>query len=504
MRVIAGSAERGPIVAVSAMMAGLLVLAAGVVGPSGPPSGPVVMSITLIAIIAAGHRTLLQWRMLLAGLILVILLIPIKRYRITADLPFELEPYRIAVMLIAAGWIASLLIDPRVRLRPTGFEGPLVLVVLAAVGSVMTNGAHISELGVDDKVLKSLTFLASFILILYLIVSVVKTRKMIDTLLRVLVGGGALVAFLAIIEARLGVNLFDRLTIIPLLDQVPVSEFDERGGRVRAYGPAQHPIALSAGLVLLIAPAIYLAWSGKNNRWWAAVLMLVLGALSTMSRTAVVMLLVVGVVFFWLRRDETKRLWPFLLPALLVVHFALPGTIGGLKASFFPEGGLIANQSQSVGSDLGPALVEWSQNPVFGQGYGSRVVDGENPNAQILDNQWLGSLLETGIAGVLAFAWLFLRAVRRLGRAAKQDRTPAGSLYVALAASIAAFGVGMLTFDAFAFIQVTFFLFMLLAFAASALAIERRAAERRRPTPPSRASVHAPGLGWSAQWTARD
>jgi O-antigen ligase len=207
------------------------------------------------------------------------------------------------------------------------------------------------------------------------------------------------------------------------------------------------------------------------------------------------MLIVIAVVFLWLRPRETKRLWPLVLPALVLVHFALPGTIGGLKASFFPEGGLVANQSQSVGSrgqgrvaDLGPAIREWSQNPLLGQGYGSRVVDGENPNAQILDNQWLGSLLETGLLGVFAIAWLFWRAVRRLGRAAKRNPTPEGSLFVAIAASIAAFAVGMLTFDAFAFIQVTFFLFILLACAAAALVIEERVgwghdAGSRRPRP---------------------
>ena len=38
----------------------------------------------------------------------------------------------------------------------------------------------------------------------------------------------------------------------------------------------------------------------------------------------------------------------------------------------------------------------------------------------------------------------------------------------ALAASLTAFAVGMLTFDAFAFIQVTFVAFILLGFAAVA------------------------------------
>jgi polysaccharide biosynthesis protein PslJ len=480
MRVIVGSAERGPIVAVAAMLASLTVLCVSI-GVQRPPVGPVAMAVTLVAVLAVGYRSLLQWRWLVAALILVILLIPIKRYRIQADLPFELEPYRIAVALIAAAWFSSLLIDPRVRLRTTGFEGPLAIILLAAVGSVITNSSRITALAVDDKVLKGLTFLASFMLVVYLIASVVRTRRNVDLMLKVLVGGGAAVALLAVIEARTGFNLFDRLGGLPFLDLSSTVELNERGGRLRAYGPAQHPIALSAALVVLIPPGIYLAWSGRDRRWWIAVFLLALGALTTMSRTGVVMLIVVAVVFLWLRPRETKRLWPLLVPALVVVHFALPGTIGGLKASFFPEGGIVANQSQSVGSrgqgrvaDLGPAIDEWSQSPLLGQGYSSRVVDGDNPNAQILDNQWLGSLLETGLIGVLGLVWLLWRSVRRLGAAAKRNVSPQGSLFVGLAASIAAFAVGMLTFDAFSFIQVTFFLFMLLAVAASALAIEQR------------------------------
>ena len=85
--------------------------------------------------------------------------------------------------------------------------------------------------------------------------------------------------------------------------------------------------------------------------------------------------------------------------------------------------------------------------------------------------------------GFVGLLWLFLRAVRRLGRAAKEDRSPRGWLFVGLTAGIAAYGVGMFTYDAFAFIQSTFILFVLLAFGAVLLA--NRDAEMRaiRPVP---------------------
>ena len=81
----------------------------------------------------------------------------------------------------------------------------------------------------------------------------------------------------------------------------------------------------------------------------------------------------------------------------------------------------------------------------------------------ILDDEWLGILAETGIAGMLALLWLFGRFVRRAGSVAKRSDSPEAWLLTAIVASVAAFGVGMATFDAFSFIQATFIFFILLA-----------------------------------------
>ena len=78
-------------------------------------------------------------------------------------------------------------------------------------------------------------------------------------------------------------------------------------------------------------------------------------------------------------------------------------------------------------------------------------------NAEILDDQWLGTLLETGVLGVIAWVWLFGRAIRRLGARAKLERdTPEGWLPVAIAASLAGFVASMWFYDAFSFTQGDF------------------------------------------------
>jgi O-antigen ligase len=157
------------------------------------------------------------------------------------------------------------------------------------------------------------------------------------------------------------------------------------------------------------------------------------------------------------------------------VHIVLPGTLGAIRQSFFPAGGLLAEQRQSANTagsgrlaDLGPGLAMWQQQPILGQGYGTQVVDLRKAgvHSNILDNQWLGTLLATGAVGFVGWLWLLGRAVRRFGREAKDDDSERGWLLTAICASVAAYAVGMVTFDAFAFIQTTFLLFILLALGA--------------------------------------
>ena len=102
---------------------------------------------------------------------------------------------------------------------------------------------------------------------------------------------------------------------------------------------------------------------------------------------------------------------------------------------------------------------------MFGQGAGTRVNDFQDPkfNAPITDDQWLASLLELGVVGVVALIWFFTASIRRLGRLARRDDSDDGWLLAALASALAAYAIGMLTFDAFNFVQVTMLAFLLAA-----------------------------------------
>lgn len=448
----------------------------------GPGSNLVLAGLVGPLVLVSYQRALLAWPTLLGLILVVILFIPIRRYTVAANMPIELEPYRVLIAVVLALWLCALAGDPEVRWRATGLEAPIITTLLAILISLALNLGAVNA--ISELVLKQATFFVSYVLVVYFIVSVVAADRPLDRMLRLLTAGGTLLAIAALIEWQTGTNLFNGLgRVMPFLHYVDIGEPVVRGTGVRALGSAQHPIALGAALVMLIPLAVYLYRRDSWPGWLACGGILTAGALSTGSRTAALMLIVLLVVFIWLRRADSVRLIPYLLPLVVVIQIGMPGTLGTFRAILNPS--YVLNEQSVEGgtgsgrvADLGPSLEEWTHKPLFGQGFGTRVTGTElqaggtltdDSGAQILDNQWLGSLLEIGAVGVLGLMWIFARAVRRLARRARADQSVDGFLAATIAASLAAYAVGLFTYDALAFIQVTFFGFVILAFGSVAL-----------------------------------
>jgi O-Antigen ligase len=468
--------------AVISIVGALSLLSVGVLSGQGVRIlAPLLLIVTVIAV---ARRTFIGWDRLIALLLIIVLFVPIGRYRLPASLPFNLELYRLVVVVAVLFWLTSLLVDPRVRLRSTSFDPPLLLILACVLASELTNPGRVGAYG--SHVIKSLTFLLSFVLVYYLTATTLRTRASIQFLLRLLVIGGTVISVFAIVEQRTHYNVFDHLqSVLPFLIFEGQLYYLTLGSAIRAIGPSQQSIALGAALILLVPPAVYFARTTGRSRWWLAAVVLVVGAMASGSRSAVVMLAVEVIVFLCLKPKETKKLWPALIPTLALVHFALPGMIGGLKASFFPKGGIIAQQSR-LERDYDPLLAggrvrlikpmlsEASRKPLFGEGYGTRITgfNERDRNAPILDDQWLNNILDVGFVGLAAWIWLVTRAGRRLWRASRTAGQVGDSwLFAALAASVSSFAVGMLTCDALSYTQLTFFFWILLGLSAALLRI---------------------------------
>jgi hypothetical protein len=488
--------DREPSPAAVAILICLIALTAAVA--TDKAVAPVAAITVLVAsCLLAGVTFLARWDVLLAGLVGIVLFVPIKRYKLPGNLPFDLELYRIVIAFIVVVWVMSLLVDRRVVLRRTFLDVPLIAIGFAMLGSFLTNLGRISgqdqdpgvstNLSLADEVTKAVLLFVSIIVVFYLVASLIDSHVMLHRVVTVLVVGSTVVAVFAIVEARTQFNIFNHVSaVLPFLSyDGSIAGEISRGGVNRVYASAQSPIALGALFVMVIPLALYLLNVTHRRIWWGVIAILGLGALSSLSRTGVVMSLVVVVAFCVLRLDQVKRFLPLIVPALVVVHFALPGAIGGYRQAFFPSQGIVEDQTVGQGrvssERLDPQFAAIRNQPFFGVGYGTRLTDGPNQNAFILDDQWLGTTVETGILGMAAWVWFFLRFVRKTGGAALRDPTPRGLLLTGLAAAMAAFAVSMLTYDTFSFIQVTVVMFILAAIGVRALDDDLWPGRARRP-----------------------
>ena len=169
-----------------------------------------------------------------------------------------------------------------------------------------------------------------------------------------------------------------------------------------------------------------------------------------------------------------------LIPALVVIKVALPGTLGAIKQSFLPAGGLVAEQESSRRErerpprGPRPSTRCLDAEPLFGQGYAMPFSIRAPAREQHLRDQWLVTLLETGMSASPAGCGSSSAPYDVRPEAKRTIRTAVGC-WSSIAARMAAFAVGMFTYDAFSFIQVTFLLFILVGSAPRC--------SRERPTP---------------------
>jgi O-antigen ligase len=447
----------------------------------------------------------IEWSWLVGLLLGVVLFLPPRRYAVPASLPFELDPYRVLVLGLIVVLLLSALSDENLRLRASGLEAPLLLFGIAVAGSLAANPSRLSAY--EPEVVKTLSVIVGYFVVLYLVVNLIRTRGACEAVLSTLVLGGAVLAVLAIIEHRTGWSPFVGLEqYVPFVQ--PTAEAGEliRDGRTRTFASAEHPIALGALLAMLAPVAAALAVHRRKPIWVACLALLVIGSFASVSRTAVLMLFAWALMLLVLRWKDMRRFILLALASVALINFVMPGTLGSLRLGLHPAGAIEQqranpNDPHSAGrvADLGPSLEEFWEKPLLGYGIGTRVVIGERANARLLDNQWLGTLLDVGLVGLVGLAWLLIRFVARLSVASSRAG-PDGVLLAGMAAAVFSYMIGMFTFDAIAFTQVTLVLFVLLA-VGSSLVLAREPAlnllGRRALSAPPRQGHAQRGETWS-------
>jgi O-antigen ligase len=352
---------------------------------------------------------------------------------------------------------------------------PLAGAVLVAYVACARRDASALEINAADR---GLILLAAWWGVV-LIASSVDDLGRLKRLLRVLVRCATAASVIAIAEFYTHSDLLAWLVIPGLESNGSGEALMTRGAFTRPTSTAIHPLELATALAMILPFAIQQAFDPQTRggvvRRWAPVVLIASASLSTVSRSAVIGLVLVLVVLFptW----SSRRRWPaagFLVVALGVLKVIIPGFLSTITGMFTAWFNGTDTSTQARVADYGDVLGFVAQRPWSGMGFGTFL-----PSLyRYTDNMYLLALVEMGILGVVALLVLFVAVIHNGGAARRRFDDPVKR---ELALSFVAAGVVVLvctaTFDTLSFPMVSglFFLILGLSGALAGIASQEQA-----------------------------
>lgn len=407
-----------------------------------------------------------------AGLVLMITLVPFDAIRLNVAAPIDLTLDRLIMGPLVLFWLGALLTGghrvQRIHGRPVWLA--IGALCAAALFSVVAN---LRDLTYDLEVATAIkrTALLLGYLGLFVLVSTIVRRDEVRPLLALFVFSAAFAGFLVVIEYNTGSNYNYRLAEALLPPPFSVDTAPNQTGafdRKASVGPTSHPLAvtsmLSLALPFAVGGIVRHQRGLKNLAYLAATALLLAGAVSTLRKSSAVVPGVIVVVLVLARPRQMLRLAPVGLILIVVLQGIAPGALASLNKQLLSRD--VSEDASVQGRTLdydAVGLDVWS-HPYLGRGYGTyqpRVY-------RFIDNQYLMLAIETGILGLAAYLALLaaaLASIRRLWRSASAFvRSLGGPM---LAATLAYF-VASALFDVLGFPHAPYTLLLLLGLAVAA------------------------------------
>lgn len=319
---------------------------------------------------------------------------------------------------------------------------------------------------------RTVFLLSSCLGILLLAVDGLDDRRRLEQLVVRVVGFGGLAALIGLMEFVSTFSYRTSFSLPGLTTAVEIAE-ETRGDFSRISGAAAHPIEYAVALAALTPLALHLALNGRTRgtrqTCAAAFLAMVLVVPLSLSRAGL-LAEVIGLGVYAVHLSYRARLNFLVLAVIGLALFrsAVPGLLGTIRYLFSAGEQDSSISARTNDYALIPELMDgrwW-----FGRGLGTFV-----PTQYFyLDNQYLGSLLEGGIAALLVFTalWVTGACVARGARHRSGDPRERG-LAQALAGSIVALGFAAVAFDELSFRQTSFTLFLLVGVAGALWSVNR-------------------------------
>lgn len=290
-------------------------------------------------------------------------------------------------------------------------------------------------------------------------------------LARRLVAAGGAMATLGVLQFVTGQTLVDNISIPGLSANHHLFGLTMREGFTRPSGTATHPIEYGAVITMILPLALGLAMSDTARpalrRWYPAVLLVVSVPLS-ISRSSLLSAAIGCIVIAISWPPATRRLAAGAATLLtVVVYVTIPGMLGSLLGLFTSIGG---DSSALSRTGSYPIAAEFFQkSPLFGRGFSTFL-----PSYRILDNQYLGLLIEVGLVGLISLLALILTAFVCAIRARRSSsRAVDKQVAQGIAASVAAGASSLALFDGLAFPMSAGLFFLMLGLAGATYRISR-------------------------------
>jgi hypothetical protein len=269
---------------------------------------------------------------------------------------------------------------------------------------------------------------------------------------RVLCWAAAFCGLVAVLQYWISIDLSEYLRQLP---GFTVNQDNPailaRGSLNRVAGTAISPIELGVVTGMLVPIAVCLGLYDRDKRpfkRWGPLTLIVLGVATSVSRSAIISVVVAFTVFLVLLPPVPRLAALGALPIALAGIFVSAHGLIGTVASFF-SGASTDPSVQYRTHDYPLAEQLWQDAPWFGHGPGTWIP--ANP-LNIFDNQWLNSVAELGLVGVLALLVFFLGpAIVALGARRSSMNPDLRVLCAALASAGSVTPACSLTFDSLSF-----------------------------------------------------
>lgn len=337
------------------------------------------------------------------------------------------------------------------------FLGVLLVFAVASYAIAMLHGVPEKESSPADG---GLIRLFAWTGICFLLNDGLRNRIELLKVLRHIVMAGTLTACLGLLQFVTGSSLVDWMSIPGLNSADSISNIDVRGDFVRAAGMASHPLEYGVVLAVSFPLAITLAFTDTTKSWlakWTPVCAIVCASALSVSRTALIATAVsfVALIPAW-PKQRRRRAYVAIVLLLVGVYFITPGMLGTLRGLF--TFGSADSSINSRTESFSIAIEMVANNPIVGRGFGTFL-----PEYVIVDNQYLGLLVELGVLGVISFVSLIAAGLHcaKRARLVSVDEVMI-QLSQAVLASLAAVGIAFAFFDGLSFPMAAAMLFLIL------------------------------------------